>query len=98
MKIKRNTISRSKYNKYRKELISIAELSGSICFIEIMLTKKQKCWENVKNEMLSIQNKLDAKLDFYYSRKNDLFNQRLIEFAKAEMLNCKNVIAKYQTP
>lgn len=92
MMIIRKITSRRKYNK---ELINIAKLSGSICFIDRQLTERLKHWDDVKDELFNIQNILNTKLGFYNSMRNNVFNLTLIEFTKAEIVHCDNVIANH---
>lgn len=95
MRIPRKISSERKYNK---ELISIAKLSGSICFIEKLLRDKRKKWADVSDEIYNTLNILNAKLTRYSSLSQNIFTERLTQFAKLEINNCNSVINNYKCP
>lgn len=84
--------------KHKKELKSIAKLSGSICFIEKLLRDKRKKWTDVSGEIYNILNILNAKLARYSSLSQNEFTRMLIQFAKSEINNCNSVIDNYKCP
>lgn len=95
MKIPRKFTSKRRYNK---EIISIARLSGSICYIDKQLRDKHKKWTDVYNELCKIHGMLNAKINIYQSLKPTIFTERLKAFAKAEITNCETVKNKHMVP
>ena len=95
MIILRDVISK---RRFIKEWVSIAKLSASICFDDMLVEQKKKCWKDVMAEVFSIQSTLNSKLAFYNSKQDNDYNQKLMALANAELISCNNVIAKYQTP
>lgn len=95
MKIKRNRISKKRFST---ELISIAKISASICFNEMLLREQKKSWQDLENELLDAMTKLKSKLENYRSFMNTAYMHSLIEFVEGEITNCTSVINKYKRP
>lgn len=82
--------------KCRKELSSIAKLSGSIGFVDKLLRDKQKKWCDVSPELYGVLHVLNAKLKYYKSLRPSMFSEKLIPFVEDEIRCCENVIQNYK--